>query len=846
MFLTDDGLVVDPPPPAEDFMLTPTGGPMEGDPVSATARAVGGGVRDAAQGFIDLTGELGEVMNEVIPAGYLTWGDDGFHYTTQKPEGMEQIELPQVPAGDSVMEGVARGITQFVAGLALTRGGGTNIGAMTVRSAVSDALFDPEHGTMANWLRDLGVENELVEYLATDVDEDSDAYDRLGARLKQAFEGSLIGVPIDALMWGVKYAKTNPDLRNQLMESIGEFVADRSGTLKPRPDAVEDVSEIGFYSAVTRAVDALPQDKGTAVQMRQMIAKTQGVKPEEMAWIGLDDFLKGRKNVTKQEIKDFVESNQVRVEEVTLGSASRLDVETEMATDIQDVLEAGQVFDMDAQDALKSWQSSIRKFRSQHEALLEEKLRDAGDLRTVEEFREAASANVEPTKYGPNQSPDLSLPGGENYREVLLTLPPTKRLDEAAARLREFESSMKEEKRSGRFTIRRSIPKDKWPEGAEAEWNRLNEQIASAKPYHGGHYGGDHPNVLAHIRLNDRIGPNGEKILFVEEIQSDWHQKGRRGAYANPERLAELKAQRRNILEKRDAETPDWWPRLEELTDKRVAESLDGLTIAEQNEYISLVTKREAFDKETATALKAIDSEMSALIGSVPDAPLKTSWHEMSLRRVLRMAAEEGYDSVAWTPGKVQADRYDLSKVVEDISVKAVNENSRAVVIRAKPGSTIGQTYKLMVANDGVVTGYHDADQFTGKNIDEVVGKEIAEKIMATSEPKTFDGLDLEVGGEGMEGFYDKMLKNYAAKFGKKFGAKVGTVDLKGRRQPVQLRGAGMGWSSGVTEVWTIPITKRMRDSLMQEGAPLFSAAPIAATGLVTQGGQDSERINGN
>lgn len=255
MFLTDDGLVVDPPPPAEDFMLTPTGGPMEGDPVSATARAVGGGVRDAAQGFIDLTGELGEVMNEVIPAGYLTWGDDGFHYTTQKPEGMEQIELPQVPAGDSVMEGVARGITQFVAGLALTRGGGTNIGAMTVRSAVSDALFDPEHGTMANWLRDLGVENELVEYLATDVDEDSDAYDRLGARLKQAFEGSLIGAPIDSLMWGFKYAKTNPDLRNQLMESIGEFVADESGEVPRR------VGTTGQYVGAPRGVDT-PQALG--------------------------------------------------------------------------------------------------------------------------------------------------------------------------------------------------------------------------------------------------------------------------------------------------------------------------------------------------------------------------------------------------------------------------------------------------------------------------------------------------------------------------------------------------------------------------------------------------------
>ena len=32
---------------------------------------------------------------------------------------------------------------------------------------------------------------------------------------------------------------------------------------------------------------------------------------------------------------------------------------------------------------------------------------------------------------------------------------------------------------------------------------------------------------MAHIRLTDRKGPNGEKVLHVEEIQSDWHQKAR-------------------------------------------------------------------------------------------------------------------------------------------------------------------------------------------------------------------------------------------------------------------------------------------------------------------------------
>ena len=44
------------------------------------------------------------------------------------------------------------------------------------------------------------------------------------------------------------------------------------------------------------------------------------------------------------------------------------------------------------------------------------------------------------------------------------------------------------------------------------------------------HFGGA-PNVLASIRAKDRVGPNGEKILHLEEIQSDWHQQGREKGY---------------------------------------------------------------------------------------------------------------------------------------------------------------------------------------------------------------------------------------------------------------------------------------------------------------------------
>ena len=44
---------------------------------------------------------------------------------------------------------------------------------------------------------------------------------------------------------------------------------------------------------------------------------------------------------------------------------------------------------------------------------------------------------------------------------------------------------------------------------------------------------------IGHVRFNDRTGPNGEKLLHLEELQSDWHQKGRTKG-----------------IDKREAETP--------------------------------------------------------------------------------------------------------------------------------------------------------------------------------------------------------------------------------------------------------------------------------------------------
>jgi hypothetical protein len=49
-----------------------------------------------------------------------------------------------------------------------------------------------------------------------------------------------------------------------------------------------------------------------------------------------------------------------------------------------------------------------------------------------------------------------------------------------------------------------------------------------------GHWGQDAEGVLAHARIQDFV-VNGKKMLFIEEIQSDWHNEGHQSGYSTKE-----------------------------------------------------------------------------------------------------------------------------------------------------------------------------------------------------------------------------------------------------------------------------------------------------------------------
>jgi len=141
-----------------------------------------------------------------------------------------------------------------------------------------------------------------------------------------------------------------------------------------------------FYSALEHNVNATNQAKMTGDQWLGTLANKPGVKPEELDWTGVKSFLeeKGKQPVTKAELQEHLANNKVELKEVDKGGDATKE----------------QAFALAKEHGWKSWDDIDAATQAKYLARVS---KEAGD---------------NPTKYHSYQ-----LPGGENYREKLLTLP---------------------------------------------------------------------------------------------------------------------------------------------------------------------------------------------------------------------------------------------------------------------------------------------------------------------------------------------------------------------------------------------------------------------------------------
>ena len=522
------------------------------------------------------------------------------------------------------------------------------------------------------------------------------------------------------------------------------------------PKALAPANEQGFYSPTEAAALNLQRKAGNGQAFLNDLLKQENVRPDEIKAMGLDTFLKDKKNVTAAEVQDYIAQNKLGLGEARYGEIPNSPKAREIASmDIEETLKAGGVFDDDAQSALNTWKQADPNSRqvNQLEALLEEKLAEAGDRRTVSEYLDAGSAQTDTTKFK-----QYSLPGGENYREVVLTLPAETKA--RASSPQEALSLWKEDARAGKRGM--------WTEDEIKAISQddiadiLNEEYLNPRPkpdqYRSSHF--DEPNILAHLRMSDRV-TDGKKTLLVDEVQSDWHQAGRERGY------------------KSDFKPIDWNDPEYVQARRDSANATNAFNSANGNPALQ-ATLRAEMDRAREVELSFANAS-NKRNQAVPDAPYKEDWYQLALRRAVKEAIDGGYDRVALPTGARVAERFDLSKQIDSISHQKNPDGTYKVVATDKNGRA--------ALNDASVP----QDKLAG-----IVGKEVAQKIIdaegkaypegSVSEGmKKLSGLDLQVGGEGMKKYYDEIYPGYLKKFGKKYGANVGktTVDVEGAAEPL-------------------------------------------------------------
>ena len=171
-----------------------------------------------------------------------------------------------------------------------------------------------------------------------------------------------------------------------------------------------------------------------------------------------------------------------------------------------------------------------------------------------------------------------------------------------------------------------------------------------------GHWGQDAEGVLAHARIQD-FNVNGKKMLFIEELQSDWHNEGLAKGYTSKEyedalavydKLAEDYAKKRRAFNQY----------------VRSSEFRSDSDEVGKKKFDWLRSKMDTAEKRMQDAERDINALKAKGMGDVADAPFRSTYHEYVLKRLLRMAAEEGYDSIGWTIADTQSKRwsYDYEK----------------------------------------------------------------------------------------------------------------------------------------------------------------------------------------
>jgi hypothetical protein len=640
-----------------------------------------------------------------------------------------------------------------------------------------------------------------------------------------------------------------------LTENLAMMGLPFAGELKGLPAglSIKDVSAaaeeakraVNFVSSVERTIkghkmDAMPGNQWSA----WMKSNASKAAKKEADTTGLHDWLSQQTGkVTKADIEAYVEGNLPQTKVTTRGVPKKLsEEENERYKELwkrHNDYQYGRAEGLDypEYEELMRLENIVEKKDARELRKEAESLEKAAKAAQARGDKLTAQMNFSRSEHVANRADAMELtpelmtstkfekytePGGQNYRETVISLP--KR--EPKPRDVDLSGYYVEEVNEGGTPMYRAVTPNTQGRlysnrnSAEQDLGVYTDNIKRSgedtenfkvSPIHG--YGVEDMDVnrLAHLRTKERLTPDEKRVLFMEELQSDWAQKGRdagfRGKTLSNDELEELYS-----LNRRDSS------------------SLNPEELKRRNELLQIQN----------------DS-----LNALPSAPYVTDtkdWTALGLKHALKQAAEEGQDYLAWTTGQQQADRYSLAQYLDNVRATKNPDGTYSFL-----------AYERGASRNNLPTIRQEG--LTEDELSEHLGKDMAKKIvgdLAEAKPTqvaNYNNLDLQIGGEGMKGYYDQIVPQTMNDVLKQLGVsdRVKTIPLKTGRDSIKvvdnytneplpidfdsyedassyMGDAGLGMNEYTINVNTpdlvqhmgIELTPELKEKLFSEGLPHF------------------------
>ncbi len=229
------------------------------------------------------------------------------------------------------------------------------------------------------------------------------------------------------------------------------------------------------------------------------------------------------------------------------------------------------------------------------------------------------------------------------------------------------------------------------------------------------------------------------------------------------------------------------------------------------------------------------------------DFPFKNNWYELTIKRLLRYAADNNFDAVAIPKGSVAAKRYGetIGKAQEVNVTPFLDSVTNEPVFQVR---YFGAGNREIKRKEFVEKEIFELEKEIGSknfaqlknNIDDFLTNKPDSDLKNTYYFSKFDKPIIIGSGKGKYELYDKAIPSFIKKYTKKWNAQVYDTEINTREIFV---------SNKTDQFETIPVTiikltDDMKQSVQQDGQALFSIFGIGAGAKIASDSMQNNSIS--